>query len=603
MPESPHPLRRDDPRRLVAVALGDAPADLVVRGGVLANVYTGELLEGWGVAVAGTRIALVSREVGHTIGPATAVIEAEGQVIAPGYLDAHTHLDCIHRLDHFLAAAVPTGLTAAVTETNAVANVGGYPAVAAFVDRLSSLPITVMATAPTISYLCSDRGDGQPMIDTEEMARLLEEPAVAGLGEAYWPAVLAGQAELPLLMAKADSLGKRVEGHSAGARGRKLAATVAAGVRSCHESTTPGEVRERLRLGLTTMIRDGSIRRDSAALRGLLTGISPRRLVLATDSVWPHDLLQRGCLDESARQALGMGLTAMQALQAITLTPAEHFHLEGRLGGLAPGRQADILLLSDLAQFRPSLVLARGQVVARDGCITVPIPPVSLPLELFPAPRLSRPLGPDDLRIPAPAGRERIRVRVIRFSTEIVTTEEIRELPVRNGALHADPAGDLLKVVVLDRHGRGQIARGFVSGWGLREGALATSESFETSNLVLIGGNDTDMLVAAERMLALGGGMTVAARGAIRAEVSLAMGGVASNRPLPTLAAEIDAFQAALHALGCVRRSPFLSAQVVTFTAIPALRIRERGLWDVRRNHVVPLVADGGAEGEDHAEP
>ena len=584
----------DDSESLLAVALGRQPADLVVRGGILANVYTGELLEGWGVAVAGTRIASIGPEAERHIGPDTTVIDAQGRIVAPGFIDGHTHLDCIHRLDHYLAAAIPTGLTTLITETGQLSTVGGYPALAAFLGQLPRLPVTAFATAPTISYLLSDRGDGEPMITTEEMARLLEEPGVVGLGEVYWPALLHGRAGLRLLIAKAEALGKVVEGHTAGARGNKLIACVAAGISSCHEPITAQEVQERLRLGLTTMVRDGSIRRDLGALEGALKGIDTRRLALVSDTVWADDLLERGYLDEAARQAVRMGLSPMQALQAITLTPAEHFRIEGLVGGLAPGRQADLVLFPDLASFRPDLVIARGRVVARDGLVTVPIAPLELPAQVFPGPRVPHRLTLDDLRIPAPTGRDRVAVRIIHFSGEIVTQAAVREVPVRGGAFEADPEADLLKIVAMDRRGHGQIARGFVSGYGLRRGALAASVSFDTANLILLGGNDADMLVAAERMLVMGGGVVVAEDGAIRAEVPLPLGGVMSDQPMDRLAGQIVACQRALAELGCIRENPLLSAQVVTFIAIPAIRIRERGLWDVRWNQAVSLIVDEG---------
>jgi adenine deaminase len=579
---------------LLAVASCQAPADLVVRGGILANVYTGEFLEGWGVAVAGTRIASVGPEVDRCIGRSTRVIEAMGQIIAPGFIDGHAHLDCIHRPDQYFTAAIPTGLTTLVTETSSLSTVGGYAALAAFLGHLPHLPITVFATAPTISYLLSDRGDGEPMIATEEMARLLEEPTVVGLGEVYWPAILEGRADLHLLIAKAEAMGKRVEGHTAGARGSKLAACVAAGISSCHEPITAEEVRERLRLGLTTMVREGSVRRDLGALDGAFKGMVPRRLVLVSDTVWAHDLLERGYLDEAARRAVAMGLEPIQALQAITLTPAEHFRIEGLVGGLSPGRQADILLIPDLGEFRPSLVIARGRIVARDGHLTVPISPVNLPGDLLPNPRLGNPLGMEGLRIAAPPGRDRVRVRVIQYAGEIVTQAVVRELPVRDGALSADPEADVLKIVAMDRHGQGQIARGFVSGYGLRRGALATSISFDTANLILLGASDADMLVAAGRMLAMGGGLVVAADGATIAEIPLPLGGITSDQPMGVLARQMTEFHRALSELGCIRENPLLSAQVLTFLAIPALRIRERGLWDVRRSQVVPLLVDEG---------
>ena len=589
--------RGRDSGPLVAVALGEAPADLVVRGGVLANVYSGELLEGWGVAVVGERVAAIGPEAEHWIGPATTVVEAAGQVIAPGYLDAHTHLDCFQRLDLFLAAAVPTGLTTVVTETNHLSTVGGGAAVAAFLRALPGLPVTVLATAPTISFLVSDRGDGTPKISTEEMADLLEEPGVVGLGEVYWPALLEGRRDLALLVAKAEALGKRVEGHTAGARGGKLAASVAAGLTACHEPITREEILARLRLGLYTMVRDGSVRRDVEALQGVVTGADPCRLILVTDAVWPHHLAERGYLDATARRATAFGLTPMQALQAITLTPAAYFGMDGRVGGLAPGRQADIVLLPRLADFRPSLVVARGRIVARDGRMCAPVPSVILAPEVLPPPQLPRRLTREALRIPVPSGRERVRVRMIEFTGEIVTREVVREVPVQEGAVSLPPQDDLLKVVALDRYGAGRMSCGLVAGYGLQRGALATSLSFDPANLVLLGRSDQDMLAAAERMRALGGGLVVVADGRVEAEVPMPQGGIFSDQPAGPLAAAVGQAHQALQALGCRRQDPLLSAQVLTFTAIPALRIRERGLWDVRGGRVVPLVVESDEAG------
>jgi adenine deaminase len=435
------------------------------------------------------------------------------------------------------------------------------------------------------------------MISAEEMARLLEEPGVVGLGEVYWPALLAGRRDLQLLVAKAEALGKRVEGHTAGARAGKLGASVAAGVTACHEPITPEEIRARLRLGLYTMVRDGSVRRDVEALQGAVTGADPRRLILVTDAVWPHHLAAGGYLDATARRATALGLTPMQALQAITLTPAVYFGMEGRVGGLAPGRQADILLVPRLAEFRPSLVIARGRVVARDGRMCAPVPPVILPPEVLPPPRLPWPLTPVDLRIPVPPGAERVRVRVIEFTGEIVTREAVREVPAHGGMATPAALDDLVKVVALDRYGAGRMACGLVSGYGLHRGALATSLSFDPANLILLGRSDPDMLAAAERMQALGGGFVVVADGRVEAEVAMPQGGIFSDQPVDSLAEALRRAHRALQALGCRRQDPLLSAQVLTFTAIPALRIRERGLWDVRGGRVVPLVVESDETG------
>jgi adenine deaminase len=576
----------------MAVALGERPADLVVRGGTLANVYTGELLPHWGVAVAGSRIAMVGPEADRAIGEGTTVVDATGQVVTPGYIDGHTHLDYLHRMDHYLAAAIPTGLTTVITETAMLGSIAGLPAIEAFLAACPSFPITVLATAPTISYLLSDRGDGAPMLREEEMARLLEEPGVVGMGEAYWTEVLNGRGGLAMLVAKAQALGKTVEGHTAGARGAKLSAAVAAGLDSCHEPITLEQVQARLRLGLFTMIRDGSIRRDTSALAAL-PAEATRRLMLASDTVWAPDLLERGYLDEAARQAVARGLTPMQALQAITLVPAEHFGLDARVGGIAPGRQADLLVVPHLAAFRPGQVIARGRIVAREGRMVVSIQAPAFPAGSVPRPRLPAGFGLADLAVRAPAHGREAAVRTIHLAAEILTEERRRALPVQSGELRADPACDVLKVVALDRRGGGQVARGFVSGFGLGRGGFASSICFDTANLILLGVSDEDILAAADRMIALGGGVVVAAGGSSIAEVPLPLGGVTSQESMPVLAAQLTRLNEALRDLGCIRANPLLSAQVLTFTAIPALRIRERGLWDVRGNRAVSLFVEG----------
>ncbi len=579
---------------LQEVALGRRPADLVIPGGILLNVHTGEMLEGWGVAVAAGRIAAVGPDVETLAGPETEVIDAAGRFLLPGLIDSHTHLDSLTSLPQFLAAAVPGGLTTIITEVTYLATAGGDAGVRALLPLLEQLPITVYVTAPTISFLCSDRGDGEPRITEEEMMRLLEHPRVIGLGEIYWSPLLSGHPGLLRLIAAARCLGKSAEGHAAGARGMKLQAVTALGVSSCHEAITAEEIRERLRLGLSTMVREGSVRQDLAAIEPLLTrGLDFRHLILVTDTVWPPDLRDRGYIDHVVREAIRIGLDPIAAVQAATLNPAEHFGLSQKIGSIAPGRQADLLVVSDLPTLRCDYVLSRGVVVARRGEYLPPRGEEAwLSRQALPGVHLRAPVCPEDFRIIAPAGRGEVSVRVIEIAGEIVTKEQRLSLAPVRGEIRSAPDHGLLKVAALDRFGKGLRTVGLVQGYGLRTGAVASTLSFDTGNIIVVGADEADMAWAVNRVAELGGGVVCAEGGRSLAEIPLPVGGILSEEPVDALADAMAAMEKALGRCGSTLPHPLLTLHTLTFTAIPALRIRERGLYAVREGRRVNAVIE-----------
>lgn len=574
---------------LAAVALGREPPDCLVEGGTLVNVYAGELLPGWSVAIKGERVAAAGPDL--RAGPPTMRIDARGRFVLPGLIDAHTHLDFLQEPAAFLRAAIPTGVTAIITETTGLASVGGADAVAAFLDAVAALPIEVYGTAPMITYFCTDRGDGQPMVSADDLSRLLDRPRILGMGEVYWSLLPEHQAALAPVFAKARRLRKTVEGHGAGARGPKLAALAAAGITSCHEPIAAHEVLERLRLGLYTMVREGSVRRDIAEALGPLAKepLDWRRLILATDGVWPVDLLAYGYVDGAVRAAVAAGLPPVRAIQAATLNPAEHFGLADRMGGLAPGRLANLLLVRDLEEVRPDLVMSRGVVVAEKGQLTIPLPEQAIPAGALPPVRLPRRLTAEDFRVPTPKGYPAATVRVIRYVSDIVTEAVHRRAPTADGYLRADPARDLLKAAAMDRRGQGLRAIGFVEGFGLQAGAVASSLGFDTLNLAAVGASDADLAAAFNRLADLAGGIVVVGGGRPVAELALPVGGIMTTDPVETSAARLGEIEGALRDLGCGMRQPLLALHVLTFTAIPALRLRERGLVDVKANRIVDL--------------
>ncbi|MFQ5846135.1 MAG: adenine deaminase C-terminal domain-containing protein [Candidatus Methylomirabilales bacterium] len=569
------------------------PADLIVRGGTLLNVYSGELLGGWGVAVQGERICAMGPDLDHIVGPETEILDAKDKYLIPGLVEGHTHLDNVQSLHEFLHVAIPQGLTTVITELVHAANVGGAAAFRAFLAGLEELPILVYTTAPSISLLCSDRGDGQPVIGAAEVADLLEHPLVLGLGEIYWHRAVKSPPELIPLIEKAHFLRKQVEGHGAGARGWKLQQFVGLGIGSCHEPITAEEVVERIRLGLHTMVREGSVRQDLGALREvILSGVDLRRLILVTDTVWPDDLLSRGSMDHAVRRVIEVGLDPVWAVRAATLNCAEHFGLDHLVGGIGPGKYANLLVVPDLRRIEPELVISRGRVVAREGKSLVEIKANPRLWEALPRPDLPQRLTPEDLKVPADRLGGWTKVRVVGIAGPILTREISLSLPVEERAVIAEPQRDVLKAAVFDRQGLGQRTVGFVTGFGLRHGAVASSLSFDVSNLVALGVADPDIALALNRLVEIGGGFVVAADGAVVEELPMPIGGIISEEPVPILAEKMGRIKRAVKDLGSTLPDPLLTLQALTFTAIPALRLRERGLLQVKTGQIVPLLVD-----------
>jgi adenine deaminase len=575
-------------RRLLEVALGATPADLLALGGDVVNVYTGEVVR-WDVAVADGRIAAVGPDLSAQAGPATERLDARGKVLVPGFVDGHTHLDILATLPALLREAIPRGLTALVTEMAQVTSALGMPGARWFLDTLGAQPIHAYATAPVISYLTAEAGLNQPLIDATALGALLEDPRVLGLGEVYWHRLLPEPDGLLPLMERARALGKTIDGHAAGARGPRLVACVAAGMASCHEPITAAEALERLRLGMRVMIREGSVRRDLEAVLGVRhAGVSLRRATLASDGIWPSDLLERGYMDGIVQRAIDLGLAPVTAYQMASLNAAEHFGLDGEIGGIAPGRWADFLVLPDLRTVRPEAVVARGRLVAREGRCLVSCPDVPMPAGLYPGPRPG-PLDPGSLRLDAPGSRA--RVRVIRIAGDILTAETEATLPVRDGAVLADLGSDVLLAAVCDRRTGLRRGLGLVQGFGLRAGAVASTLSFDTADLVLVGASCEALAAAGERAVAIGGGFVVVdERGTVRAELPLPLGGIAASAPLRELARGLDAVAGALGDLGSGLSRPLLTLQTLTFTAIPALRLTTRGLLAVKSRQHVPVL-------------
>ncbi|BBO84570.1 adenine deaminase [Desulfosarcina ovata subsp. sediminis] len=575
---------------LMDVALGRTPADLAIVNARLLNVYTGEILDYQSVCISGGWIAYVGPDAGPAIGNGTQVIDAGGATLIPGLIDGHAHIAWLFTAGEFLNYAARGGTTSIVTETLEVYPVAGLPGVLDFLASLKDQPIRFFGTAPAMVSV-SRAATGVAPADLE---KLLQQTEIVGLGESYWQAVI--QDPDTYLPAFSQTLAHRkmLEGHSAGARGNKLQAYAACGISSCHEPIKAEEVLERLRLGLYVMLREGSIRRDLADIATIReAGVDTRRLILTTDGISPEDLIEMGYMEYVVQKAIDSGFDPVTAVQMATLNVAEHFGLDDRIGGIAPGKLADMVLIPDPMTIRATCVICNGRVVARDGHLEVTPRKHIFSVESLNSIRLSEAVRPSDFHLPVGADAETATVRVIEMVTDLVTREVTMTLPATGGAIHADPENDLAKIAAIDRtHRPGKHFNGLIKGLGLRSGAMASSAAWDTSCIIVVGASETDMALCVNRIRELQGGTVVCDRGRVVAELPMPVFGILSERSIDELIEARKTIKQALAGLGVALPDPMLTLVTLTGAAIPYLRICEEGLVNLKDGQTVGLFGD-----------
>lgn len=583
-------LKAKELKLLADVALGKVKADLVLANATLVNVYTGEVQPGYSVAVKGERIAYVGPDAGHTIGPETNVVDLSGKVILPGFIDGHMHLFWYYRPDEFIKHSMKGGTTAIVTESGEFFFTMGYQGALSFYEAVHIQPVKVYITLP--SMLTISPVDKPHSIRRSAAREFYRRKDVVGLGETIqWPAVLKGDKRLLDLYALTISLGKKVEGHTAGARNSKLVALAAAGISDCHEPISAEEVMERARLGMYVLIREGSVRRDLKVVAELKDkNIDFRRLILATDGLSPDDLLQYGHMEYLVQKAIDLGIDPVKAVQMVTLNVAERFDLDVDIGGIAPGRFADMVVVPDLRTIRAEYVYSNGQLVAQGGRLLVPPVVPDFPPSARQTIRLEPKFGPADFAIRV-AGGKPVKVRVIQMHTGLVTREQQVEFSLQDGAIRSEPGRDILKVSAIERAFRsGKKFTGLISGFGLKSGAIACSDSWDSTDLLVVGANDLDMAVAVNRVVELQGGMVVCNGGHVLAEWPLPIAGMLSDEPVETMQRQLRNVHEKARELGCTLPDAHLSLTMLTSAAVPYLRICESGLFDIEKGEIVPLV-------------
>ncbi|MBI2919171.1 MAG: adenine deaminase [Chloroflexi bacterium] len=574
----------------IRVALGQEKADIVLVHGNLVNVYTGEVLEDWSVAIRGRHIAFVGQDASHTIGDGTEVIDVRGKFLSPGFIEGHFHLDNT-ALEEYGLAAGAGGTTTIIAEALEMNNLLGYQGVLALLEAIKDQPIKFFITTP--SPIVDPAAEDLP-ITYQEIMRLLEQPQIVGVGEIMWPGLLEANPDQLEVLAHSLRLGKTLEGHSSGAKSNKLVAYISAGISSCHEPITPQEVLDRLRLGIHVMLREGSIRRDLEVLSPLFKqGFDTRRLVLTTDSIRPDDAVAYGHMEYLVQKAINLGCQPVAAIQMASLNIAEHFRLDHIVGGIAPGKQADILVLPDLRTIRPELVISQGKPIARNGHPLVEVRRPAYPEGLMRSIHLAPDFRAADFDVAAPDGGSQLEVRVVNLVSDIITREARERLAVSHGAIQADRERDIIKIAVIPRHpGGGQATVGFLKGFGLKSGAVASSYSWmPRMPVICVGADEADMALAVNRVSELQGDYVCFDHGKLVAELPLPVGGVWSQLSIPETAERHKLVAGELHKRGCTREQPYLSLQTLPCTGMPYFRlVRDGQVLDVRARQVLPLV-------------
>jgi len=583
-----HLTKDKDIQKLITVAQGMQSADLAVVNARLLNVYTGEILDNQTICTCGPWIAYVGENPGESIGSATKIVDAAGKTVIPGLIDGHAHLAWMATPDEFLKHIMTGGTTTIVTEVLEAYPIAGLDGTIELIESLQNQPIKCLCTAPAMVSISHKARE----MSLDDLNALLDRGDVLGLGESYWQGLLQEpDIILPRFKAALQS-GKLLEGHSAGASEKKLNAYIAAGISSCHEPIKAHEVLERLRLGLHVMAREGSIRRDLEDIAKIqATGAELRRLILVTDGVHPLELLEKGYMEFVVQKAIDYGFNPVAAIQMATLNVAEHFNLDQVIGGIAPGRLADMVVIPDIETIKAETVISNGIIIAENGTVCVPPRPHPWSHDVLNSVHMPEPASASDFRVKAGIENGEAVVRAIDLVTDLVTASKEVSLKIVGSEICANVAQDIIKVAAIDRtHQPGKTFTGFLKGFHLQSGAFACSASWDASAIIAAGTNEEDMAAAVNWIRDMQGGAVVVDQGEVAAELAMPILGLSARLPIEDIVERLQNIQTALKSRGVVFPDPLLTLITLTGAAIPFIRISEAGLVNLKNGQREELV-------------
>ncbi|HQG43067.1 MAG TPA: adenine deaminase, partial [Spirochaetota bacterium] len=569
---------------LADVAMGRRKADMVIKNGTLVNVNTKELQEHIDVALYKGRIALVG-DASHCIGETTQIIDATGLYIAPGFMDGHIHVESsMLTVSQYSTAVVPHGTTAIFMDPHEIANVLGLKGVKLMLDEARDVPLRVYATVPSCVPAAQGLEDAGAEIGPEEIAEAMKWDAIAGLGELMnFPGVFNSVPDVHKEIAVTLKAGKPVTGHFAlPDTGKMLNAYIASGVRSCHESVRHEDALAKMRLGMYAKIREGSAWHDLKEVIKAITHntVQSRFAILVSDDIHPDTLIKLGHLDHIIKRAIEEGVDPVTAIEMVTINTAECFLMSKDFGSVSPSKVADIVLLSDLYNVTVKAVIIGGRLVARDGTMLSSAKKVTYPDWSKNTINVGKTLTKDDFILPN--NKPEVKVRVIQIEEAKVTTKQVIEtLKTIDGNVAPNKEKDIAKAALFERHkATGTKGLGFVKGFGLKKGAVASTVAHDSHNLLIVGTDEEDMAFAGNELIKAGGGMIAVADGKVLAIVELPVAGLLTDEPVEAVQKKVETLEKAWKMLGCNLVSPFMTMALLGLPVIPELRLSNRGLVD-----------------------
>jgi adenine deaminase len=590
-------------RTLVDVAMGREPADLVIRGGQWVCVQSGEVIPNTDVAIQGERIAYVGEDGSHTIGKKTQVIEAAGRYLVPGLLDAHMHIESgMLTVTEFVRAVIPHGTTGMFVDPHEIANVFGLKGVRLMVDEALVQPVHVWVQVPSCVPSAPGLETPGASIQPSDVAEAMSWEGIVGLGEMMnFPGVFMSDGPMHAEMAETRQAGKVIGGHYASLDlGLPFHGYAAGGPEDDHEGTRLEDAVARVRQGMKAMLRLGSAWHDVDSQVRAITEmkLDSRHFILCTDDCHSETLVTEGHINRAVRQAIARGVPPVTAIQMASLNTAEHFGVAREVGQIAPGRYADILLVSDLPGFVIDLVIAKGREVAESGTLLIDIPSYDYPGWVKDSVKVGRELQAEDFRLPVPESLQEaptVTANVIGIIENQAPTRHLRlDVPVSKGEVQVDTHRDIAKVALVERHkGAGGVQVGLVHGFGFDTPcAFGSTVAHDCHHMIVAGTSEADMALAGNHLAAIGGGQVAVRQGKVIGQISLPIAGLMSEAPAGEVAKDAAAVLHGFESCGCLLNNPNMQLSLLALVVIPELRISDLGLVDVTRFHFIPVIQE-----------
>jgi len=572
-------------KKLLNVAQGSEPADTVIRNGKLVNVFTDSIEDNIAIVIKDGRIVSVDQDNGKVSFTGATEIDAEGAYLFPGFIDAHTHLDNMFPFHEFAPFSLRGGTTTVITECAMTAGACGMKGIESFVESTKGYPVRCYFVAPPMTPPFPKMEQAAPFT-LKEFSILLKREDFLGIGEAYWTRAVEGDNRILAQATLAQSMNKCLDGHSSGARGKRLTEYVLTGITSCHESVSLDEAMEKLRLGMYVMIREGFVRKELPELYKLKDmKVDTRRIMMVSDVFDATMLWNEGYMDSLVKKAISYGFSPMEAIKMVTINPADYHRLR-YLGAIAPLRFADILFLRNLEDVTIEKVMFNGEIVVAGKTFLKDIKPFVFPKEMTHTITVNK-LEENDFRVKARPGVNRIRV--LHVANPTITRELVMDVRVKDGYVEKDLENDVVPIAVINRRQGKGMGKGFIKGTGIKEGAVATTLIWDTCNILTIGSSEKEMRDAVNRLIDIQGGTVITKNGEVIYEFPMPVYGLIPLMTMKESMEKTKGLDEKIRSIGTSLEKPFLTIQTIPFTGLPFLRITDKGLADIKNKRLVSM--------------